>query len=257
MKSKIVYIEVVMKKRNIIIIVSDILILLGMVMATNLLSGYLIPYINYTYKLTANEVGTSDMMAYLFSGAKWFTTSLQGYELPEPIEEISSRLENYLDRFDLRKEEVQEVETEPEYVEPVPTEFHSADANRHAISWYKEFNGHTYRIYDEFINLKNAENHCESMGGHLVTITSQEELDFVCGILAERYDVIGDTSTYHIGLLYDGLQYSWITGESTEFINAVHSDQAGNLDYGEGVLRLDGRMNAGMIIAMPYICEWE
>lgn len=137
--------------------------------------------------------------------------------MPEPIEEISSRLENYLDRFDLRKEEVQEVETEPEYVEPVPTEFHSADANRHAISWYKEFNGHTYRIYDEFINLKNAENHCESMGG----------------------------------LLYDGLQYSWITGESTEFINAVHSDQAGNLDYGEGVLRLDGRMNAGMIIAMP------
>lgn len=176
--------------------------------------------------------------------------------MPEPIEVISSRLEDYLDALNLRKEEAPEPETEPA-PDPVPTEFVLATARRHDVCWYWEFEGHTYRVFDECINFGNAKTHCETMGGHLVTITSQEELDFVCSMLEARKNVLNDTTTFHMGLTYDGNRYYWITGESTAFIDAVHINQANTTDYGEGVLRSDGRMNAGVIIPMPYICEWE
>lgn len=42
-----------------------------------------------------------------------------------------------------------------------------------------EFNGHYYKVFNESLTWYEAENACETMGGHLVTITSQEEQDFV------------------------------------------------------------------------------
>ena len=46
-----------------------------------------------------------------------------------------------------------------------------------------EFNGNHYKIYDDSMTWTEAKAQCESMGGRLVTITSQKEMDFLIGML--------------------------------------------------------------------------
>ena len=41
------------------------------------------------------------------------------------------------------------------------------------------FEGHTYAIFSEQMNWKDARDYCEKIGGHLVTITSEEENVFI------------------------------------------------------------------------------
>ena len=43
------------------------------------------------------------------------------------------------------------------------------------------FGGHTYAVYEQVMDWDAARQYCESMGGHLVTITSAEEQRFLEG----------------------------------------------------------------------------
>ena len=45
-----------------------------------------------------------------------------------------------------------------------------------------EFNGHSYMFFSEKANYQTAKNNCEKIGGHLVTIDSKEENDFLVSI---------------------------------------------------------------------------
>lgn len=42
-----------------------------------------------------------------------------------------------------------------------------------------EFNGNYYKVYEESMIWSKAKSYCESIGGHLVVITSKEEQDFL------------------------------------------------------------------------------
>lgn len=172
--------------------------------------------------------------------------------MPEPIQKVSSKLEDYLDRFyvdESEKEEVKEPEATPE---PIQVMLNPVNTKKSNAYWYQEYNGHKYRIFDEFIGMDYAETYCESMGGHLATITSQEELDFILRMIRES-DV---SSNLHIGLNYNG-KYSWVTKEDTSFIDEVHDNQAYKGDNGAGVLRPNGKMNVGTPDLRVFICEWE
>jgi hypothetical protein len=45
------------------------------------------------------------------------------------------------------------------------------------------FNRHKYKLFNYSTNWDDAAEYCEKLGGHLVTITSEEEQSFVCDLL--------------------------------------------------------------------------
>lgn len=57
-------------------------------------------------------------------------------------------------------------------------------------------NGHRYQVFDESMSWTDAKVYCENLGGHLVTINSEEEQKFI----EDNLLVIGTKKTYFIGL---------------------------------------------------------
>lgn len=76
-----------------------------------------------------------------------------------------------------------------------------------------EFNGNTYQLFDESLTWQEAKAYCEDIGGHLVTITSEEEQAFVEKLLSQ-----GAKSQYWIGLT-TAEEPQWITGEEFSYSN--------------------------------------
>lgn len=76
-----------------------------------------------------------------------------------------------------------------------------------------EFNGHFYKLYNETKLWTEAEEACEEMDGHLVTITSEEEQDKIVEMIeeyaeAEKYNFwIGGSDAEQEGV------FRWVTGE--------------------------------------------
>lgn len=83
-------------------------------------------------------------------------------------------------------------------------------------------NGHRYQLFDTSMSWTDAESYCESIGGHLVTITSVEEQQYII----ENLLPTGTKNTYFIGLSRDTdtAEWSWVTSEPFDYTN---------WDYGE------------------------
>ncbi len=75
-----------------------------------------------------------------------------------------------------------------------------------------EFNGHYYEVFDESMTWNDAKNKCEDLGGHLATITSQEEQNLV-GELVNK----GKKKSYWLGGKINNSVWSWITGEKFSY----------------------------------------
>ena len=74
------------------------------------------------------------------------------------------------------------------------------------------FNGHMYKLYDQSMTWTEAKSQCENVGGHLVTITSAEEQQFI--------EQIMDKATKHqywIGLTSASGSMAWVTGEAYSY----------------------------------------
>ncbi len=133
---------------------------------------------------------------------------------------------------------------------------------------------HHYEIYVENISWTGAKEKCEQMGGHLVTITSQEEMDTVVG-LAEKADL----TFVWLGGRTDGDEGHWITGEPFSY-TAWYPGEPSHYDadgIAETCIELwyvksnggwswnDERDNPfessygteTMADDMGYVCEWE
>lgn len=76
-----------------------------------------------------------------------------------------------------------------------------------------EFNGHEYTLVTISKPWIEAKADCESQGGHLVTITSQEENDFVVSLLGSETVWIGLTDEQNEGV------WQWVTGETVTYTN--------------------------------------
>lgn len=71
-------------------------------------------------------------------------------------------------------------------------------------------NGHWYQRFDDSMSWHQAVAYCESLGGHLATITSQAEKDFVYNNLASvspQWCWLGATDEVNEGV------WQWVTGE--------------------------------------------
>lgn len=75
------------------------------------------------------------------------------------------------------------------------------------------FEGSAYRIYTETLSWEQAKEYCENLGGHLVTITSSKEQQFIDSINGyNRRLWIG-------GYRNDDFEWQWVTGEAWDYAN--------------------------------------
>ena len=89
------------------------------------------------------------------------------------------------------------------------------------------FNGHSYYFYNRQSTWYAAKYMSEALGGHLVTITSPEENDFVKSMIGEAGCWIGATDRDSEG------NWTWVTGETWSYANWT-SGQPDNYSGDEG-----------------------
>ena len=86
------------------------------------------------------------------------------------------------------------------------------------IPW-KEYQPDTaeYRFFDHGITWNDAKEYCETLGGHLVTISSQDEMDTILSLLGEKETRMNN---YWLGIYKDDAgEYQTVTGEPFEYSN--------------------------------------
>lgn len=78
-------------------------------------------------------------------------------------------------------------------------------------------NTHRYQLFnDSRASWTDAKRYCEELGGHLVTINSEGELNYIKQLILNE----GRKKTYYIGLyrdLKDNKMWRWVTDEPLEF----------------------------------------
>ena len=79
-----------------------------------------------------------------------------------------------------------------------------------AATW----NGHRYLFIPQFMTWEGARVFCEKLGGHLLTVTSREESDFVLSLFP-------DGCWFWLGLNTTEHGHEWVTGEPFKFSNFV------------------------------------
>lgn len=123
-----------------------------------------------------------------------------------------------------------------------------------------EFNDHKYMVYDTFVTWENAQEYCESIGGHLATITNEEENAFVSNLCIENTSVddfyLGGTDEITEGT------WKWITGENWSY-TAWNDGEPNNSSSSEHYLQMFLKSNSGLWNDIPnkyisdcgFICE--
>lgn len=113
---------------------------------------------------------------------------------------------------------------------------------------------HFYKVFEGKVSWHQAKAQCERVGGHLATVTSQDE-NQVVSLLAERRRFwFGATKAD------DGRTWKWVTGEAFRFSDWLPGSKEGrNRDENYLVTHEDGRWHDAPKTHPPcgYICEWE
>jgi len=134
------------------------------------------------------------------------------------------------------------------------------------------FEGSVYQVFDEGMTWYEAKAYCESVGGHLATITSQAEQDYIEGLLVgynRNVYWLGGTNRTQSG------QWEWITGEPFEFTNWIEGEP-NNYNGNEYYVEIHRVVEPGEWNDLPYsgyaldfsdgffllnnigfICEWK
>ena len=113
----------------------------------------------------------------------------------------------------------------------------------------QKYKKHFYKVYDYGLTWENAKKYCESMGGHLVTITSQEEQDFVRKLVTSHH-----RNNYWLGAQKDkNGKWKWITKEKFVYTCWATPQPDNHLDC-ENSLMLYRNMNP---IDKNKIAEWN
>lgn len=124
----------------------------------------------------------------------------------------------------------------------------------------KKYNGKEYRLYNVDIPWNEAYKYCEQLGGHLVTIGSEEEQKFVSDF-AKEYSTNARIWLGASDLFTEG-KWNWITGESFNYKNWGEGEP--NNDHDEDYLMMgksgkwnDTRVGKDTTNKYSFICEFE
>lgn len=137
---------------------------------------------------------------------------------------------------------------------PYPT---SAAANLQGQK--NEFQGHSYQVFDGICETwEEAQAYCISLGGHLATISSADENNFLYNLLIDS----GYSSAY-FGLTDSAKEgeWVWVTGESVTYTNwhpGEPNAENSKEDYAMFYYKFkDGTWNDGKFNNGTFICEWD
>lgn len=115
---------------------------------------------------------------------------------------------------------------------------------------------HTYELYNDLLSWEEAKAKCESLGGHLVTINSQEEQNAIVEALSE-----GKREGYFIGGKTVGGGSTWITDEEFVYSNWYPGEPNNGREGTEDVYQiyLNGYWNdcQSNKPGIGFICEYE
>jgi hypothetical protein len=149
---------------------------------------------------------------------------------------------------------------------PFICEWDNINTSSNPIGQLSQFSpsNHSYAFYDNASSWDEARTYCESLGGHLATLTSKEENDYVYRLLVEN----GHTGAY-FGLSDSEQEgaWKWVAGEPFAY-NNWHSGEPNaensNEDYAMFYWRYDdGTWNDGDFGGRTvqggtvFICEWD
>ncbi len=121
------------------------------------------------------------------------------------------------------------------------------------------FRGNRYKLYTVKMNWEDAKHFCEELGGHLVTINSKEEQDFIVAQGENWWNHIWIGATDY----YSG-EYEWVTGEPFDYSNWMQNEPSRGYEGTEhfAIMRApewDDRRLSGDAGGTGYyfVCEWE
>ena len=125
------------------------------------------------------------------------------------------------------------------------------------------FAGHLYAAFEGEYHWFDAYELCEEMGGHLATITSEEEQEVISGMMNSE---LRTKEEYYIGgiLLTDG-RYHWITKEAFEYSNWA-SGEPNNKDGNEYFISVRSYLSNAPTSSwddyfynrkLGFVCEWK
>ncbi len=119
------------------------------------------------------------------------------------------------------------------------------------------WNGHFYMRFDsQKKSWSEARDYCTEIGGHLVTITSEMELNF----LKENVLSVGSPQyCYWIGLSRATISspWTWVTGESYSFSKWSKDEPNNDQNKGETCVQIFGRNFKGATGNQKYTGDWN
>ena len=115
-----------------------------------------------------------------------------------------------------------------------------------------EWSGHRYYMFEEKMTWQAAKEYCEGVGGHLASITSQEENSVILGLSRKQNCWLGATDEVKEG------KWKWVTGEPFEYSKwhkrpDNHKGKQHYLFYWVG----RGWDDTYATDKYRFICEWE
>ncbi len=139
---------------------------------------------------------------------------------------------------------------------------------------------HRYQLFSDMAyTWTQAESYCESLGGHLATISSAEEMQ---DIISEIQNTDDPSNCYWIGLRGEGFTWEWVTGEPVTYFNWAEGEPNNYWGQSENYVHLFGRKYTGgfgiktvgswndtsdsgaayagdfySLNNMGFICEWD
>lgn len=143
-------------------------------------------------------------------------------------------------------------------------------ATRNIPSTALKFGDNYYQLYDNSMTWTQAEKYCESLGGHLATITTADENNFIKELIVNQ----GNKKTYWLGASDAEKEgaWKWVTGERflfSDWENGDPNNDRRKTDEGEDYLEIvsslrwndgeedgDGAGNYALN-NHGFICEWD
>ena len=132
-----------------------------------------------------------------------------------------------------------------------------------------KYNGNYYQIFNQSMTWHDAKLYCEKIGGHLVTINSQSEQEFITSLITQS-----EKSYMWIGAYCVNNEFFWVTEEDFLFTNwddgepnNVYGTEDVVMMYGHNTRFVPGTWNDassdghdrenGYLQQYGYICEWD
>lgn len=182
-----------------------------------------------TLSVDKSKCDTNTNVTFTFNGGNNDVFTFGIYRNGERIDTETVKSNTYTKKF-----------SEPGFYSAYMTSYNNANyADSNWIYWevYESdfipttiniYNNHIYSLYEQVVSWKTAKEFCEKMGGHLVTVTSKDESDFI-----NQLSKNGKVKRYWLGATDEDGKWKWVTGETFNFVNwcVGEPNNAGNVEH--------------------------